>query len=268
MKTKRITAVCIGLVITILLVGCHHYKTMSNQAWLENLDKGHTEFLSEPYFHELDNIYKRVKWENEKWYVFDGSSKIAAKTVINKMMKDLKNNPDALFHHKNYDRYFETFDHNIRKLNRITEEMHYFRNTLNAYSGAPESLEDMITLASEHKWKLFSAKFHRYNYEGINSAYNVKFISANGRFEAVYNTETAAIVTDPVNMGTYNYAPGSLNPIKYYKHNLYDLIPWKTWGNVDGVSYTDIINLESTHGTAEQKTNTKNVEQWIANKAN
>lgn len=260
---KKKTIICTGMIIILLLICTNEYRTVWNQEWIEIRNDENEEFLSNKYFDELNELYKQVKLANEKWYVFEGSRKIAAKAVITKMMKDLENNPTVLINHDNNNLYFETFDKNIRKLNRITDEIHYFRNTLNAYSGAPTSLDEMITLASEHKWKLFSAKFHRYNNEEVNAALNVKFISANGRFEVVYNTETEEIVTDPVNMGTYNYAPGSINPQKYYRHYLFDLKPWKNWGNVAGVSYKDILSLESKHGSFEQKNNTKKIEKWI-----
>lgn len=263
---KKKTVFFTGILIIIILICKNEYRTIWNQELFEGRNEDNTEFLSNNYFYELDALYKQVKLENEKWYIFDDSKKIAAKTVITKMMKDLENNPNVLIKHENYNLYFETFDKNIRKLNIITEEIHFFRNTLNSYSGAPTSLDEMITLTSEHKWKLFSAKFHRYNYEGVNAALNVKFISANGRFEAVYNTETEEIVTDPVNMGTYNYAPGSINPKKYYKHYLFDLVPWKKWGNIDGVSYKDIMSLASKHGSIEQKNNTKKIEKLIDEK--
>ncbi|MCR2820047.1 hypothetical protein [Lederbergia panacisoli] len=55
-------------------------------------------------------------------------------------------------------------------------------------------------------------RYHRYVVNDYDPAYNVKFISSDGRFEVVYNIETGQMVTDPVNMGTYNIAPGSIVP--------------------------------------------------------
>ncbi len=226
-------------------------------------DKGEIEFLSDEYFNDLSGLFKRTKVENDKWYFFDGAEKIAAKAVINKIMNDLEKEPNALVNHKNFNLFFDTIDQNIRKLDSITEEMHFFRNTLNAYSNAPDELDHMIDLAATGKWKLFSAKFHRYNNEAINGALNIKFLSVDGRFEAVYNTGTGKIVVDPANIGTYNYAPGSVNPIKYYNHNKYDKVPWKKWGNIKGFSYEKIIRLKSEHGSEEAKNNYKEVERWI-----
>jgi hypothetical protein len=226
--------------------------------------KNESAFLSDEYFDEIDTLYAKIKKENGQWYILDDSKQKAANAVINKMMEDLENNRDILSNHKNGKRFFETFDKYIRRMDSITERMHYFRNTLNLYSGAPVELKSMIDMAAEDEWYLFSGKFHRFYYGEINGALNVKFLSADGRFEAVYNTETGGIVTDPANMGTYNYAPGSINPIKFYYHDVYDKRPWKKWGNVKGFSYQKVMNLKSGHGTDEANSNEKAVKRRIA----
>jgi hypothetical protein len=259
---KKIT-ICLGIVIILFSISYNEYKTVWNPELIESRNEDNTGFLSDEYFNELNELFEQVKLENDKWYVFDSSKKIAAKIVIIKMMKDLESNPIVLKNHENFNHYFETFDKYIRKVDSVTVEMHFFRNTLNSYSDAPKRLDEMITLAATDKWKLFSAKYHRYNFEGINGALNVKFVSSDGRFETVYNTGTGEIVTDPINMGTYNYAPGSINPIGYYKHNTFDKIPWKKWGNIKGVSYQHIMSLESKHSSEEAKNNTKKVEILI-----
>jgi len=260
---RKKTVIYIVVVIMLLLIINNEYRTVWSPQLSELRIDGNTPFLSNQYFYELDELYERVRLDNEKWYVIDGAKRAAAQVVIDKMMNDLGDNLTELFDHENNILFFETFDKNIRRLDKITKDIHYFRNILNEYSGAPDSLDDMITLTSKGEWKLFSAKFHRYSFEGINAALNVKFISADGRFEAVYNTETGEIVTDPYNMGTYNYAPGSLHPQKYYRHYLYDVTPWRKWGNVEGVSYEDIMTLESKHGSTEEKKNSLELERRI-----
>lgn len=257
-KWKKIAVLILFIVIVIystvdtLLPHDGKYNVQVNAYKNNNMPQ----FLSDEYFNELDKLYIRIK--NEK-----GQKGIAAQTVLNQMMDDLENNPDTLADHKNFKRFFEIFDKNIRESDIITERMHFFRNTLNSYSGAPIKLESMIDLAARDKWYLFSAKFHRYNYGDVNGALNVKFLSADSRFEAVYNTETGKIVTDPANMGTYNYAPGSFNPVMFYYHSKYDKDPWKKWGNIKGFSYKDIMSLKSGNGTAEAKKNNKKIEKWI-----
>ena len=208
---KKIVAVSLSIVFIILFFAYCAEHISESSVEISGTGESKTEFLSDKYFDELDELFEQVKTENDKWYLFGASKKIAAKAVINQMMDDLEKKPDALKNHENFNRFFEVFDRNIRKLDSITESMHFFRNTLNAYSGAPSKLDDMIDLAARGKWKLFSAKYHMFNYGEINGALNVKFLSEDGKFEAVYNTGTGEIVIDPANMGTYNYAPGSVN---------------------------------------------------------
>lgn len=261
MKKYIVFSLGIVFIILIFAFSANQSIELSNSIEVSGIVKA--EFLSNDYFDEIEELFDRVKTSNDKWYVLDGSKKIAAKAVVNQMMDDLESNPSALTDHENFIRFFDTFDRNIRKVDSITERMHFFRNTLNSYSNAPEKLDDMINLAAKEKWKLFSAKFHRYNYGENNGALNVKFLSEDGRFEAVYNVGAGKIVDDPVNMGTYNYAPGSVNPIKFYLHGKFDKDPWKKWGNVKEVPYHYIDNLESKHGSAEAKNNEKDVERWI-----
>lgn len=266
---KRVIAFCLFLIVIILFLAFYVKDTLLlyNDARSTEVTKykGKNEslFLSDEYFYEIDSLFEQIKKENGQWDVFNSSKKKAANVVINKMMDDLENNPNALPNHKNFKRFFETFDKYIRKLDSIRERMHYFRNTLNSYSGSPIKLEEMIDLAARGEWYLFSAKFHRFYYEDINGALDVKFLSADGRFEAVYNTGTGKIVTDPANMGTYNYAPGSINPIKFFYHDKYDKKPWKKWGNVKGFSYQSIMSLKSGHGIDEANNNEKEVERLI-----
>lgn len=260
---KKKTVIYTVIVIIMLFVLSNEYRTVWNPQLEGSSENNNGAFLSSQYFHELEQLYERIRLNNEQWYIFDDAKQVAAKAVVDKMMEDLVKQPEALMNHVNDHLFFEMFDKNIRRLGDITQEIHYFRNVLNEYSGAPERLTDMIELTAQGKWRLFSARFHRYHSEDMNAALNVKFISADGRFEVVYNAETEELVTDAVNMGTYNYAPGSLHPLKYYRHYRYDVAPWKKWGNVEDVSYEDIMKLESKHGTAEEKKNSSEIEEKI-----
>lgn len=238
--------------------------------YFNNVEVGNTynvesEFLSDEYFDELNALYSKVKKENNKWGIFGNGKEIAAEAVINQMMDDLEANPDALVGNANYKRFFDTFDQNITQLDSITERMHYFRNTLNSYGGAPTDLEGMIEMAAKGEWELFSTigtAYHRYDYDGVQGALNVKFVSADGRFEAVYNTGTGKMVTDPANMGTYNYAPAS-SVVGFFKHNKCDVEPFEKWGNTSELSYEDIKNLKSGHMTITAHTNHNTVKELI-----
>ncbi|WP_010094430.1 hypothetical protein [Ornithinibacillus scapharcae] len=224
-------------------------------------------FLSDTYFTELTDQYEKIRSEHRKWYLLDQSKAIASHAIVMRMMQDLTNNQALLYGHKNSNLFFDTFDRYVKKLPYITEEIHHYRNELNNYGEAPEELEEMIELAACGKWKVFSARYHRYEVNEYDSAYNVKFISSDGRFEVVYNMESGKMVTDPVNMGTYNFAPGSIVPWKYYQHHKYDKVPWKKWGNTDQVSYKEIIQRELKHGSNEQKNSSDELEQILESKS-
>lgn len=70
----------------------------------------------------------------------------------------------------------------------------------------------------------------------------MKFISADGHFEVIYNLDGVKLTeeNDPMNMGTFNYA----DPVtEKLKHTVYDILPFFEWGNspeavnpVNGVS--------------------------------
>ena len=224
------------------------------------------DFLSEAYFSELSEQYDQIRSEHRKWYIFDTSKAIASHAILTHMMHDLVENQKLLNGHKQFDLFFETFDQHVKQLPYITEEIHYFRNELNRYGEAPEQLEEMIELVACGKWQLFSARYHRYEVSEYDAAYNVKFISSNGRFEVVYHAETGQMVNDPVNMGTYNYAPGSIHPWKYYQHHKYDKVPWKKWGNTNQISYKEITKRQSRHGSTEQRKSTEELHNLIKNK--
>lgn len=262
---KRIITICllISVVVIVLLFYIKDNFLFPKEACIEAVNqyiyKNDSPFLSDEYFTNVSLLFIKIHNEYGQWELYGNTKKIVAKAVINKMMDDLDRNPNALQNNRNFECFFEVFDDNIRKLDTLTERMHYFRNTLNAYSGAPSKLTEMIDLACKDEWQLFSAKYHRYNYGKIIGALNVKFISNDGRFEAVYNTGTGEIVTDPANMGTYNYAPGSINPIDYFLHNKYDKKPWKKWGNVKEFQFKDIIGLKSGHGSDESIKNEKEI---------
>ena len=90
----------------------------------------------------------------------------------------------------------------------------------------------MIKLAQAGEWKLMpplKSQFHMY---GENGEYNLKFVTIEGRFEAVYdiNKELLTEETDlgAINMGTYNYK----TPDNYLGHYLMDVRPWQVYGNI------------------------------------
>ncbi|MCG7344914.1 hypothetical protein MHZ92_12270 [Sporosarcina sp. ACRSL] len=265
-KIRRPIAIAIILLVVITMSMYGYFRLIGSIIYPSVQVDIEADFLSEGYFSELSDQYNQIRSKHRKWYIFDNSKAIASHAILTQMMHDLVGNHELLIGHKQFDLYFETFDQHVKQLPSITEEMHYFRNELNRYGEAPKQLEEMIDLVACGKWKLFSSRYHRYEVSEYDAAYNVKFISSNGRFEAVYHAETGEIVNDPVNMGTYNYAPGSIIPWRYYQHHQYDKVPWKKWGNTNQVSYEEITQKQTRHGSMEQKDSSNALEQLIENK--
>jgi hypothetical protein len=91
-----------------------------------------------------------------------------------------------------------------------SQKEHYFRTY---FSRAPNTLEEMVQIIIDKENNLFEWEllpwqgmaFHMY---GTDGEYNLKFISADGHFEAVYNKDGILLTqeNDPKNMGTFNYA--------------------------------------------------------------
>jgi hypothetical protein len=114
----------------------------------------------------------------------------------------------------------------------VTEKEHYFRNH---FWRAPATLDDMIYCITKTEnapfgWGLSTwqdTAFHTYGEDG---AYNLKFISGDGHFEAVYNKGGCLLTlqNDPLNMGTFNYGDYQTEKIKHYK---YDVRPYFEWNN-------------------------------------
>lgn len=122
----------------------------------------------------------------------------------------------------------------------INKELHYFRLKLNR---APNTLDDL--LKEKENWTLLKMEdsvFHMYDSEACTDEnnkgkgrYNLKFVSKDGKFEAVYNynnmllddresNESEGHLYDPKNMGTYNYA--SPNWPSKIMHGFYDVVPF------------------------------------------
>ena len=75
------------------------------------------------------------------------------------------------------------------------------------------------------------------DYHNIGTSGNVKYVSPDGKREAIYDLNEN-LVTDPTNMGTYNYA----NPIdNIIGHIFYDVFPYFYYGNGPGDTTNYII---------------------------
>jgi hypothetical protein len=111
-----------------------------------------------------------------------------------------------------------------------SSKVHYFRIH---FSRAPKTLDDMIKIIMDKednifKWELLpwqSMAFHMYGKDG---EYNLKFISADGHFEAVYNREGVLLTkdNDPLNMGTFNYAHQLADQMTHYNLDVWTYFMW------------------------------------------
>jgi len=87
--------------------------------------------------------------------------------------------------------------------------------------------------APDKKWKLFPVEDSLYHMYGNRGGYNLKFVSYDGIYEAVYG-ENGVLLTeynDPVNMGTYNYSPHEIDELHYANHGNFDVLPYLSWNN-------------------------------------
>jgi len=98
------------------------------------------------------------------------------------------------------------------------KEKHYSRNDNN-----PAFPEEFDPEYFEDWDDGVSANCHQFTSENKN---NKKYVSPDGRYEAIYD-EDNHLVTDPRDVGTYNYA----SPDDIIGHLFLDIVPWILWGN-------------------------------------
>ena len=65
----------------------------------------------------------------------------------------------------------------------------------------------------------------------VDGMENIKYVSADGHFELIYNGNNELLTQDnnPDDMGTYNYYSPVTNKML---HSYYDVIPYFEYGNV------------------------------------
>jgi hypothetical protein len=167
----------------------------------------------------------------------NGNNRTLTQIELNLLMFQIKNkmiNVDTLSDKEYMDlgHRFAALVNIIGKIN--SQETHYFRIH---FSRAPKTLDEMIRIILDtenniFEWKLLpwqNMAFHMYGKDG---EYNLKFISTDGHFEAVYNRDGMLLTqeSDPVNMGTFNYAHQLADQITHY--NL-DVWPYFMWNNTE-----------------------------------
>jgi RHS repeat-associated protein len=109
-----------------------------------------------------------------------------------------------------------------------TAVVHWTRNVWNK--------KDVTFSEAKRDWDELPAKESMYHKMGPGNEDNRKFVSRNGgNFEAVFTSE-GDLVTDPLNMGTYNFfGPKVLWGIP---HSLMDVIPYYIFGNTPQDMFT------------------------------
>ena len=108
---------------------------------------------------------------------------------------------------------------------RPIRQNHYNRNNNND--------PDLATIQLPQDMNIFHT-------QGENAQGNIKFVSPDGHHEKIVDAN-GNLVTDPLNMGTYNFD----SPDKWARHGLKDVAPYLIWGNSPddsstAVSYTHL----------------------------
>lgn len=119
----------------------------------------------------------------------------------------------------------------------ITKEEHYNRNKFN--QGLPENLHAATNNPYWVRVEDDKALCHQFT---ATDKPNVKFVSIDGHFEAVYSAADGSLITDSRDVGTYNIVPHTESGLGHFS---YDILPWIVWGNSedDPTSSFDRIKL-------------------------
>ena len=102
--------------------------------------------------------------------------------------------------------------------------IHWRRNQWNA---------PVVSIADVAAWTELTPEESIFHQMGSGNANNRKFVSADGHSEAVFRPndsgEPPELVTDPINLGTYNFfGPRLLYGIP---HTIFDVLPYFILGN-------------------------------------
>ena len=167
-----------------------------------------------------------------------------------------------------WDAYCDKINEYVFMKGSVDTELHYFRNNLNRI---PATLDMMI--ADCKRWTLLpveSSSYHMFKTEfSGDGVHNLKFISNDGKYEAVYvnkygnpyenesdvhyNGMACTDETDPTNMGTYNYSGGYVSDgivsIAGEYHFILDMLPYYVLGNTASDSPVFIINTNEDNYT-------------------
>lgn len=160
------------------------------------------------------------------------AKKSGNRSALTEIMIDVDKNGNQLDNNQpdNILRFHELVSALIYKIGYVDMQTNYFRNKLNR---APKTLKKLIslnkTLPINRRWILLNIRNSGYHIQGVDGEYNLKFVSYDDFYEAVYNKKGILLNenNDPINMGTYNYAAGIS---KMNAHVKFDVDPYLIWG--------------------------------------
>lgn len=238
------TLIILFLIFTFLLSGC----TKVEPAEISGSKNDNPSVLgSIEYVEKIQDIAKK------------SGNKSAFSTIminVDKNKSELDNNDP-----NNILRFHILVSSLIDKIGYVDMQTNYFRNKLNR---VPSSLKELIlinkTLPINKRWILLSAKNSGYHMQGLDGEYNLKFVSYDDFYEAVYNKKGILLDenNDPINMGTYNYAAGIP---KINAHGIYDVSPYLIWGTTlkSPQKGKDAINKGLNLGFSNYKKHAKSI---------
>ncbi|CAH2213015.1 hypothetical protein [Tepidibacter aestuarii] len=179
--------------------------------------------------------------------------------ALNKIMKDFNFYKDQLnqINKVNWNRICRKINQLVIKHGEVDKELHYLRNLLNR---APRTLEEMLklneNLPKKIKWRLLEPEKSVFHMYGKYGEFNLKFVSHDGKFEAVYNKNGELLTekNDQINMGTYNYA----DPDDIIKHFIYDVAPYLRWGNTYNSLKPQIYDVDANLARFKMNKHAKN----------
>jgi RHS repeat-associated protein len=143
--------------------------------------------------------------------------------------------------------------------------VHYFRNILNR---VPTNIEEIIT--NKDDWTLLGLDDSAYHMYGDGGEFNLKFVSNDGHYEAVFmptnydavkNTANwwedysnwklvgSETELEQANMGTYNFSlKVPVTKVENITHGLYDVYPYQFsgYGNTENMPYSKMKELGYT----------------------
>lgn len=114
----------------------------------------------------------------------------------------------------------------------VSKEEHYSRNDNMPISSLPQTSSDAYNLGWNGN---VPANCHQFT--AAEGSKNIKYVSPDGHYEAIYDNNTEMIVTADEDVGTYNYEDPN-GPLFGVKHFFMDVLPWYIYGNSENDSST------------------------------